>query len=436
MKNCFGLKALKSFLNLPFLSLQKEYYENKLQSVIDETNLAENEFTLLFETDTYDNYLKLLAARPQPQQQPEVKNTSPIIQKKTPSKKPVTPISPKDTVDELLKLKQTAKKEKKLKTIDDFSPDLDDDWFQDTQTPIPRKSIPKTFEVDGSDDEENPKIASYVDEVEIDYDFDIPPKVVDSKKIDEEKEKAEKQAHEREQKEKAKLEEERLRLENEEKRRNEEDEKKKALEREIKLKEEKEKENQENNEEQTLNEDHVEENEVEDTIANEIPQEEVDNSDLIKENIESLKKELALDDIDIDFNAPLMKEEAKPIINEDFINSLNQLEDDETSDFDDIPVPNMETSPIQEPTNDSDIDSVDNAISSFNPFDGDDSDDFWGDDNQGEVKVAIVEQGSGEDESIDSSYLDFGVQKDYGDYEDEMGEGNGDDGMAEGYDAI
>lgn len=184
MKNCFGLKSLKSFLNLPFLALQQDYYESKLQGVLNDIKLATNEFDLIVETDTYENYMTLLSTRsPPPSKQSSPQLSSHVEKPTLPSKEALKnsytktiqqPTSPKETVDELLKLKQEGKKQKNLKSIDDFAPEFDDDWFQGSQSFEPKKTVrPISIHHDDSDEDSNPAIASYDDNVEIDYNFSL-----------------------------------------------------------------------------------------------------------------------------------------------------------------------------------------------------------------------------------------------------------------------
>jgi GTPase SAR1 family protein len=63
MLNCFGLKGLKTFLNLPFLLLQREVIETQLRQNTTELQNAQDEYRLTTENDSYDNFLKGLAVR-------------------------------------------------------------------------------------------------------------------------------------------------------------------------------------------------------------------------------------------------------------------------------------------------------------------------------------------------------------------------------------
>lgn len=63
MLNCFGLKGLKTFLNLPFLILQREFLETQLAQNSQDLQTANDEYRLTTENDSYSDFLKLLNAR-------------------------------------------------------------------------------------------------------------------------------------------------------------------------------------------------------------------------------------------------------------------------------------------------------------------------------------------------------------------------------------
>lgn len=63
MQNCFGLKGLKTFLNLPFLLLQRDYLETQLRQNTVELQNAQVEYKVTTEEDSYDSFVKALAAK-------------------------------------------------------------------------------------------------------------------------------------------------------------------------------------------------------------------------------------------------------------------------------------------------------------------------------------------------------------------------------------
>ena len=63
MQNCFGLKGLKTFLNLPFLLLQREYLETQLRQNTTELLNAQMEYKITTEQDSYDNFVQQLALK-------------------------------------------------------------------------------------------------------------------------------------------------------------------------------------------------------------------------------------------------------------------------------------------------------------------------------------------------------------------------------------
>jgi hypothetical protein len=54
MKNCFGLAGVKTFLNMPFLKMQREVIEAKLRRNSEEQDQNELEFRLISEETTYE----------------------------------------------------------------------------------------------------------------------------------------------------------------------------------------------------------------------------------------------------------------------------------------------------------------------------------------------------------------------------------------------
>eukprot|EP01130_Rhizamoeba_saxonica_P011447 TRINITY_DN4757_c2_g1_i4.p1 TRINITY_DN4757_c2_g1~~TRINITY_DN4757_c2_g1_i4.p1 ORF type:complete len:475 (-),score=123.28 TRINITY_DN4757_c2_g1_i4:582-1874(-) len=75
MKNCYGLKAVKSFLNIPFLVMQRKYIQEQLDTNEIELNASLNEFEVLSKEQDYEEYKD-------------------FIEKK--KNKPETPSTPKD----------------------------------------------------------------------------------------------------------------------------------------------------------------------------------------------------------------------------------------------------------------------------------------------------------------------------------------------------
>jgi GTPase SAR1 family protein len=63
MKNCYGLKSVKTFLNFPFLAVQKQSYEAKLRRNLEETTQTREEFRVVSEEQTYDSYITFLTNR-------------------------------------------------------------------------------------------------------------------------------------------------------------------------------------------------------------------------------------------------------------------------------------------------------------------------------------------------------------------------------------
>lgn len=63
MQNCYGLKGLKTFLNLPFLLLQKQVLETQLAQNNTELLNAKEEYQLTTESDSYDAYLQMISNR-------------------------------------------------------------------------------------------------------------------------------------------------------------------------------------------------------------------------------------------------------------------------------------------------------------------------------------------------------------------------------------
>lgn len=62
-KNCYGLKAVKTFLNLPFLMVQKQSLEAKLRRNQEDTAQTLEEFRIVSEEQPYDSYLTFLSNR-------------------------------------------------------------------------------------------------------------------------------------------------------------------------------------------------------------------------------------------------------------------------------------------------------------------------------------------------------------------------------------
>jgi hypothetical protein len=58
MQNCYGLKLLYSYLNVPFLLLKKKALMNSLKGVEEEALMADNDVHRLIGTSDYDEYLK------------------------------------------------------------------------------------------------------------------------------------------------------------------------------------------------------------------------------------------------------------------------------------------------------------------------------------------------------------------------------------------
>ena len=56
MKNCFGLKVLHSYLNIPFLRLRWKTLRRKLQECIDEHDSAMEEVEMYIQTQNYDQF--------------------------------------------------------------------------------------------------------------------------------------------------------------------------------------------------------------------------------------------------------------------------------------------------------------------------------------------------------------------------------------------
>jgi len=98
MKNCFGLKGVKSFLDLPFLKLQRSTIEFQLKLNTEEMERVEQELRVITEAQDYNSYLewiqrqkenKILATRAAQQQaHPPSSPKSPEI----PSKHPTQPV--------------------------------------------------------------------------------------------------------------------------------------------------------------------------------------------------------------------------------------------------------------------------------------------------------------------------------------------------------
>lgn len=63
MLNCFGLKGLKTFLNLPFLILQREYLETQLEQNTLDLRTSNEEYRLTTESDSYTYFVQALNTR-------------------------------------------------------------------------------------------------------------------------------------------------------------------------------------------------------------------------------------------------------------------------------------------------------------------------------------------------------------------------------------
>lgn len=63
MQNCFGLKGLKTFLNLPFLILQREFLETQLAQNTLDLRTSNEEYRLTTEGDSYTDFVKAINAR-------------------------------------------------------------------------------------------------------------------------------------------------------------------------------------------------------------------------------------------------------------------------------------------------------------------------------------------------------------------------------------
>jgi hypothetical protein len=54
MRNSFGLKAVITFFNLPFLKLQRSYIEQQLKQNTDDISSVEDELKLITKEQNYD----------------------------------------------------------------------------------------------------------------------------------------------------------------------------------------------------------------------------------------------------------------------------------------------------------------------------------------------------------------------------------------------
>eukprot|EP01125_Pyxidicula_operculata_P017341 TRINITY_DN606_c2_g1_i7.p1 TRINITY_DN606_c2_g1~~TRINITY_DN606_c2_g1_i7.p1 ORF type:complete len:800 (+),score=290.47 TRINITY_DN606_c2_g1_i7:46-2445(+) len=57
MLNCYGLKSVKSFLNIPFLHMKLVYLQDALRIITDESHAAQEEFHLVNEQSDYNKYV-------------------------------------------------------------------------------------------------------------------------------------------------------------------------------------------------------------------------------------------------------------------------------------------------------------------------------------------------------------------------------------------
>eukprot|EP01120_Amphizonella_sp_Union-15-10_P007191 TRINITY_DN2401_c0_g1_i2.p1 TRINITY_DN2401_c0_g1~~TRINITY_DN2401_c0_g1_i2.p1 ORF type:complete len:749 (-),score=191.47 TRINITY_DN2401_c0_g1_i2:14-2224(-) len=61
MKNCYGLKGVKCFLNIPFLKLQREALTFQLNVNTEEMEKVEEEFKMIIELQDYNTYLQTVS---------------------------------------------------------------------------------------------------------------------------------------------------------------------------------------------------------------------------------------------------------------------------------------------------------------------------------------------------------------------------------------